>query len=340
MQVLYSSPRIPASPPPIAPVSSTIKRTLWSVMIPSYNCLPYLQQAMESVLAQDPGPEYMQIAVIDDCSTDGDVFALVQAVGKNRIEYFQQSTNQGSLRNFETCLNRSVGYWVHILHGDDRVVKGFYKEIEELFTRYPEAGAAFTNTADIIGDDERLAMKPPHAVEAGILSDFLLEISKQQMLVPPSIVVKRNVYEELGGFYGFLHGEDWEMWARIATRFPIAYSPKCLAHYRFSSFGSLTYTNIRNGRNLQDFVKLIRVIQGYLPLSQRKKIQKAAFRNYALYCISIAHSLYDIDPSAAFIQAKGALRLSQDTKVIYLVLKLYLRDILRSKREQAKQVSF
>ncbi|WP_214607065.1 glycosyltransferase [Hymenobacter arizonensis] len=300
-------------------------------MIPSYNCLPYLRQAMESVLAQDPGPEYMQIAVIDDCSTDGDVSALVQAVGKNRIEYFQQPSNQGSLRNFETCLNRAVGHWVHILHGDDRVVNGFYKEIELLFTRYPEAGAAFTNTADIMGDDEQLAMKPPHALNAGILPNFLFDIAQQQMLVTPSIVVKRSVYEKLGGFYGFLYGEDWEMWARIAANFPIAYTPKCLAHYRFSTFGSLTHFNLRNGRNVQDFIKLIEVIHSYLPQSRRKSIRKAAFRNYALYCGSIAHSLYAINPSAAFVQAKGALRLSQDIKVIYLVLKLYLKGVLRLK---------
>ena len=324
-----STSRIPAYPPPIAPVVSTEKRPLWSVMIPTYNCLPYLQQALESVLAQDPGPELMQIAVIDDCSTDGDVAALVQVVGKNRVEYYQQPTNQGSLRNFETCLNRSQGYRVHILHGDDRVESGFYEEIAHLFTQYPEAGAAFTNTADIVGDEEKLIVKTPYAAEPGLLPNFLFDIAQQQILVTPSIVVKRSVYEELGGFYGFLYGEDWEMWARIAAHFPIAYSPKCLAHYRFSSFGSLTHYNLRSGRNLLDVVKLIEVIQGYLPTRHRKALKKAALRNYALYCGSIAHSLYSTDPSSAFKQAKGALMMSQDIKVIYLATKLYLRHILR-----------
>jgi glycosyltransferase involved in cell wall biosynthesis len=117
--------RTPTSPPIIAPVTDQAHRPLWSVMIPVYNCLGYLQKTLSSVLAQDPGPEIMQIAVIDDCSSDGDVWALVQQLGKGRVEYFRQEQNRGSLRNFETCLNRSRGHWVHLLHGDDWVAPGF-----------------------------------------------------------------------------------------------------------------------------------------------------------------------------------------------------------------------
>jgi glycosyltransferase involved in cell wall biosynthesis len=141
--------RIPSTPPIIRPVTNHIKRPEWSVMIPAYNCLIYLQETIESVLAQDPGPAHMQIAVVDDYSTDGDVAALVQAVGKNRVDYYRQPVNVGSLRNFETCLNLAIGQWVHLLHGDDRIAPGFYIEIAALFRQHPEAGAAFTNTADL-----------------------------------------------------------------------------------------------------------------------------------------------------------------------------------------------
>jgi hypothetical protein len=48
------------------------------------------------------------------------------------------------LRNFETAINISKGYYIHILHGDDEVKNGFYKEIEQLFIENPTAGAAFT----------------------------------------------------------------------------------------------------------------------------------------------------------------------------------------------------
>ncbi|HEX6180965.1 MAG TPA: glycosyltransferase, partial [Chitinophagaceae bacterium] len=83
--------RIPLHPPSIAPVSPEIHRPLWSVMIPAYNCAGYLVEALNSVLAQDPGEEIMQIQVVDDCSTDANMRQLVQEVGKGRVEYFRQS---------------------------------------------------------------------------------------------------------------------------------------------------------------------------------------------------------------------------------------------------------
>lgn len=106
--------RIPESPPVIRPVEGNGSRPLWSVMIPVYNCSPYLPQTLKSILLQDPGPEQMQIEVVDDCSTDADVAQLVMQIGKGRIDYFCQPVNVGSLRNFETCLNRSRGKYIHL----------------------------------------------------------------------------------------------------------------------------------------------------------------------------------------------------------------------------------
>jgi glycosyltransferase involved in cell wall biosynthesis len=326
-----ASERIPVCPPIIAPVSSHHSRPLWSVMIPTYNCITYLQETLESVLIQDPGIDIMQIVVVDDCSTDGDVSALVQAIGKGRIEYIQQAKNVGSLRNFETCLNRSLGQWVHILHGDDWVAPGFYAEIAFLFGKHPEAGAAFTSNANFFisaeGKDEVMP-RSPVIEEAGIIKNFLLLIASFPRLETPSIVVKRSVYEQLGGFFAVHYGEDWEMWTRIASHFPVAYSPKCLAYYRYLNNTSITNRSIKDGQNIRDILKVIGIIQTYLPPEHRKELKAHALREYAVYCASLAHELYNTDIEAAFVQARGALEMSRDSAVIYMVFKLYLKKII------------
>jgi glycosyltransferase involved in cell wall biosynthesis len=334
--ILLIAERIPSVPPIIAPITEQSQRPLWSVMIPAYNCLPYLQEALESVLAQDLGAEQMQIAVVDDCSTDGDILALVQRIGKNRVEYFRQEKNVGSLRNFETCLNRSTGHWIHILHGDDLVAQGFYAEIAMLFHKYPEAGAAFTRTLiKDLNNKEAESIRKPVLEEAGIIDGFLFKIAERNQLETPSIVVKRSVYEQLGGFFAVHYGEDWEMWTRIAANFPIAYSPKCLSCYRYLSGTSITQKSIETGQNVRDIAKIIDIIQEYLPLGQRKALRKIARDHYSMYCASMAHSLYDMHPhsnlQAALNQAKGALELSKNIKVAYLALKLYLKVALHYK---------
>src|SRR5206468_9339134 len=55
--------------PTIAPVAEEGTRPFWSVMIPTYNCGDYLRRTLQSVLAQDPGPDQMQIEVVDGSST-------------------------------------------------------------------------------------------------------------------------------------------------------------------------------------------------------------------------------------------------------------------------------
>jgi glycosyltransferase involved in cell wall biosynthesis len=326
--------RIPLVPPVIGPVAGPGPRPQWSVMIPAYNCLPYLRETIESVLAQAPDPVEMQIEVVDDASTDGDVAALVAAVGQGRVQYYRQPHNVGSLRNFETCLNRATGHWVHLLHGDDCVAPGFYAEIASLFEQYPAAGAAFTNTADVFmrpaGAEVR--ERPPIAPAAGLMPHLLLMLAEGQQLETPSIVVKRSVYEQLGGFYAVHYGEDWEMWARIAANFPMAYSPKCLARYRYINSTSISHRHIKTGQNIRDITTVIGLINAHLPAEHRQRLKKSALRHYATYCLSLVDDLYATDPAAARTQIKGAVRMSPQPGTVFWALKAYLKNLVGFRR--------
>src|SRR5688572_28917643 len=121
----------------ILPVPKREARPLWSVMIPTYNCANYLRKTLASVLAQEPGQELMHIEVIDDCSTSDNPAAVVAELGANRVKFYRQPRNIGVPKNFDTCLERSRGHLVHILHGDDLVFKGFYSKMGKAFEEQP-----------------------------------------------------------------------------------------------------------------------------------------------------------------------------------------------------------
>ncbi|WP_207423423.1 glycosyltransferase family 2 protein [Desertivirga brevis] len=294
-------------------------------MIPAYNCISYLKETLESVLIQDPGEMFMQIEVVDDCSTDGDVEGIVNEIGKGRVGYFRQSRNCGSLRNFETCINRSKGHYVHLLHGDDRVNFGYYSEIEKLFALNPAAGAAFTDYRYINHVGEVLMIRNPKLPEqGGIVSDFLTRSAKYQIVQPPAITVKRSVYESLGSFYAVHYGEDWEMWTRIASQFPIAFSPKPMAFYRVAHGIGITNNSFRSGQNIKDINKVISIIQNYLPEEIRSKSLKEARKYYAIYSIRVANGLLAENSRAAIKQVEGAWEMSKNFSTFFWMLRFYL----------------
>ena len=291
-----------------------------------------MRETLLSVLIQDPGPDKMQIAVIDDCSTDADVQALVAEIGKGRVEFFRQEVNVGSLRNFETCLNRSVGHWVHLLHGDDSVRPGFYTEIETLFHQHPDAGAAFTGyhyigeKGEILYPNQHLSDKP------GIIDNWLPIIAQSQQIQPPAIVVKRAVYEQLGGFFGMHYGEDWEMWIRISVHFPMVHSPRPLAYYRVHNT-NITSESFVSGQNIKDITKAIEIIQHYLPQDQRKKLKNLARKNYSIYFARTTDMVYHgyKNPKQALNQAMNAFRMHKNATTFYFFFKIWFKLLIRYK---------
>lgn len=320
------SERIPQSPPVIKPVPDQVRRPLWSVMIPSYNCNQYLVENIRSVLQQDPGADLMQIEVVDDCSTESDVESLVMEIGKGRVGFFRQSQNVGSLRNFETCLNRATGYYIHLLHGDDQVRPGFYTEIENLFNRFPEAGAAFTGFVFVDEQNERLYDNHILASHPGILQNWLVRIASSQLIQVPAMVVKREVYEKLGGFFGVHYGEDWEMWARIASHYPVAHSPERLALYRVHR-DNITSRYFLTGQSMTDAIQVVNTIQNYLPPSERKAAKRAAEKHLAYYFARTSDKIYHQyeKPFVALEQSRRAMMMYFSPLTFFYWLKIRVK---------------
>ncbi|WP_206513756.1 glycosyltransferase family 2 protein [Pseudoflavitalea rhizosphaerae] len=321
--------RIPLSPPTIAPVPGGARRPRWSVMIPVYNCANFLKETMEAVLAQALPQEDMQIEVVDDHSTDADVEALVLSAGKGRISYFRQSENKGSLRNFETCINRASGHLIHLLHGDDLIKPGYYQAMDELFDRYPEAGAAFCRYEYIGESSKRLYYRDEEMKEAGILPDALLLLAVRQRLQFCTVTVKREVYEKLGAFFGVEYGEDWEMWVRIARDYPIAYTPRTLASYRLHD-SSISGKSYATARNLKDLQWVMRSIQEYMPEAEKARVMEQSMKFYAHYGIKIANDLwYGLrNREGAKVQVAEALRMHRDWLMYWKITKLYTKMAL------------
>lgn len=298
-------------------------------MIPVYNCISFLPEALMSVLAQDYGAEVMQIEVIDDCSTDGDVEALVANIGKGRVKYFRQDTNTGSLRNFETAINRATGKYIHLLHGDDKIRPGFYKTMQQLLDSSEQIGAAFCASIYINEKSEEIDRQTLVAHNHGVLKNALILLGESQKVETPSMVVKRSVYEKLGAFRAVIYGEDWDMWIRIAHQYQIAFCPEYLAEYRRHS-SSISADKIKKADNIRDLEKIIRLTSEYFPRDLRTSIHKKAKYNYGWFAIITANEFWyqHNNANAAKAQLRAAIRVSKSPGILLAAAKLYIKVLL------------
>jgi len=321
--------RIPLSPPVIPALPETMARPLWSVMIPVYNCAEFLPETLKSVLQQALPESEMQIEVIDDASTDADVAAIVQQIGKGRVKYFRQSKNVGSLRNFETSINRAQGHLIHLLHGDDRILPGYYNKISELMRKFPAAGAAFCRYNYVDGKGEKIYDQRPEILHDGLLPDWLLKIAEYQRMQYVAVTVRREVYEKLGSFYGVTYGEDWEMWVRIAHSYPVAYTPDVLADYR-KHISSISGQKFLSGQHLHDLIQVMHYIQQYLPAEQRAPVFTKSKKFYAAYGLRLANQLWHLnhDKASAHAQIKSSLSLFNTLSLYPQVAKIYLKMLI------------
>src|SRR5579859_1789365 len=251
--------------PNIAPVAEGSRRPLWSVMIPNYNSGEYLRKTLQSVMAQDRGPEQMEIEVVDHCSTEGDPEALVRNVGGERVAFYRRPSNEGPIANFNACIQRSHGHLIHILHSDDYVLPGFYAEIERLAELHTDR--ALLATRCFLVDENEITINVTErirALEKGGRSSESLYYNHTAMLFP-GVVIRRSFYEAYGGFMPSLgHTADREIGARAVSQGGGVISADVLACYRVYE-GNETAAVARSGENIRSLLRLKEVFGARYP---------------------------------------------------------------------------
>lgn len=242
-------------------------------------------------------------------------------IAGDRVSVFKQPRRAGMCGNWNTCIERARGHWVHILHQDDMVLPGFYQKLRRGIEQNPDVGSAFCR--HIIINEAGQCRHIPETLDcsSGVIPNWLERIASEVLLQTPAVVVKREVYERIGGFRSELvYTPDWEMWKRIAANYPVWYEPQPLACYRVHQ-SSETSSLVRTGADISDIRKCIELSRVYLPDSLADRVSKTACEKYALSAVRNARlMLMHRNPKAALAQILGALRCRVSWKVIKAII--------------------
>jgi len=198
----------------------------FSVVIPLYNKAPYIIRAIDSVLNQTmPAHE---IIVVDDGSDDvgGE---LVENLNNPKVRLFkQENLGQGAARNhgIKVATNDMIAF----LDADDEWLPDFLEHIYWLWQNFPACGAYATasytirQAGNIVYSD--LSLLPP-APWIGIIPNFFELFQHGLAFNSSSVVIPKRIIDEIGGFrVDTRQSEDFDLWARIAIEYPIAFCPK------------------------------------------------------------------------------------------------------------------
>ncbi|MGC3976992.1 MAG: glycosyltransferase family A protein [Paludibacteraceae bacterium] len=215
---------------------------MFSVIIPLYNKAPYIEKAIRSVLSQTY--KKFELIVIDDGSTD--IASPKASVGGVMLSYSDvekmigekgmliRQLNQGVSRTRNNGVKLAKYDYIAFLDADDWWAPNYLEEMKKLIEEFPQAGI-YGSSYYKVKNGKYIPAKigVESGFEKGIINYFKVYANTMWMpLCTGTVIIPKKIFNEENGFKPPLKlGEDFDLWVRIALKYPMALLNKPLAYY-------------------------------------------------------------------------------------------------------------
>ncbi|MBL1265000.1 glycosyltransferase family 2 protein [Methylomicrobium sp. RS1] len=244
-----------------------------SAIIPAYNSAEFIADAVRSILMQTH--PVLEIIVVDDGSTDATAEIVVNLPGP--IKYIKQQ-NQGPSAARNTGIKAAGGDWIAFLDADDQWTTDKIEKQINLLKTYPSLALIAGDMTEIDHEDRiitqsvlakhNLLEKFQH-LNGKAIPNALSELVTKNFIPTGTVLVNKTTLIEAGLFNQTIRfGEDLELWARIATKYPISCIPEILMLRRQHGNNATQMT----AALLDDLVKVMQSIKK--TASQELKAQR------------------------------------------------------------------
>ena len=188
---------------------------LVSVVIPTFERRALMCEAVASVLAQTFAD--FELIVVDDGSQDDTVGELAARFADSRLRVVRQE-NRGASAARNRGVAEARGEWLAFLDSDDTWLPPKLERQLQMLADHPEAPACYTG--EIWYRDGRWANpRNVHTKYSGWIFPYCLPLC---IISPSSILMKRALFETLGGFDETLPAcEDYDLWLRLSARYSV-----------------------------------------------------------------------------------------------------------------------
>lgn len=181
-----------------------------TVVTTFHNALPWLRNAVESVLAQSV--DVYEYILVDDHSTDGSREFLLKDYGNNSKIKIIDTNARGRGYALNTGIRAASGKWIAILDADDL----FHPQKLEVQLSYAESHhepALFCTATCVLreGESPRWVSTHGHPELRGVTKN----LQYANVINHSSVLIPRKQLNEVGGYDHDRTGQfDYELWLR------------------------------------------------------------------------------------------------------------------------------
>ena len=201
---------------------------LVSIVTPSFNQAPYLEDTIRSVLEQDyPNLEYI---FVDGGSSDGSVDIIRRYA--DRLAWWVSEPDKGQTDALNKGFARAKGEILAWLNSDDTYQPGAVSEAAAFLQSRPEVGLVYGD-ANFIDENGKLIGRFPAAqTDYRRLRRGYVHIPQQAAFFRAELWRKVAPLDP-----SFYFAMDYDLWVRIAALAPIHYVPRTWANFRLHTQG-------------------------------------------------------------------------------------------------------
>jgi glycosyltransferase involved in cell wall biosynthesis len=277
------------------------------VGMPTRGAAPYIGEAIESLLGQTH--ERWTLLISENGPGGGELEErLARYLDDPRISYSATGSDLGSARNHTRLIQAGRAPYVGLLHDDDRWDPDYLRRRVEFLEEHEECGFVFSGNREI--DEHSQETKRSELVLAEGVYDsrrMVETLLRRNVIGWPTVLVRRSAYDAVGpAFDADSLSFDYEMWLRLALRFPVGYLAVRDADYRVHS-QQVTMTSRRRG---EQHVRLFEHVETLLDEAPQLEVDRGPLRRRlaGAHLSAALDALQDPDRGTAWRHLSTAVR--------------------------------
>lgn len=185
-----------------------------SILTTVYNREKYIADCIESVIASTY--QDWELIIVDDQSKDNSfTIAKSYAEKDKRIKVYVNESNLGDYPNRNKAAEYATGKYIKYLDADDLMYPHGLEIMVNTMEAHPECALGISQEVAEDFKPYPFKMSPRETFEREFLQRGVLGLG------PTGTIIKRRVFEELGGFTGTRYIGDTEMWYALAMHYPV-----------------------------------------------------------------------------------------------------------------------